>query len=411
MRNTPPGPRNGFWLIALIGLVLLFTYFLSACSSGPTPAPFESPVETSTPPPYPPPGDTPPSKPTATPAPTPTNTPIPTPLSLPPAAYYALWFDTVQQDIPGGPKGTIWLADPNNIAGRYQVVHFDDREIRQAAVSPDGRQLGFTAVVRRAQQTPLWVINVNGQGLTQLRPDADQIAWSRDGLIVAYTVGVVEEGVAIETVVVATGQTRRLVTGIPNTPLYLLGWSANDQQVYYMRSSPQTQGYSYELWAVGRNGQNAHSLTSLGNELLYPPVLSPNGSKYLITTHEGFDWISADGQVRQSISLPPWKEQCGVIWSPTPDELVFCHIYEPQPIEHIKTFNIITDVSSELATLGSSPGGKARGPVALSPDKQWMVAAVYLDGIYWVHLPSGTLVPVPKEGRFAFIAWVPRPVG
>lgn len=399
MRNTTSGPRSGLWLIALAGLTLLVTALLSACSSGPTPAPFESPVETSTPPPYPPPGDTPPPKPTHTPAPTPTITPVPTPLPLPASAYLALWVETVLEDNPGGPQGTIWRAEPKDIAGRQQVVHFDDQEITQAAVSPDGSRIAFTAAPRQARQSPLWLINVNGQGLRQLLPDAKRLAWSRDGHTIAYTAGEIAQGWVLETVDIATGAIHHLANGEPGAILPLLGWSANDRKVYYV-----WRGQGYEVWAADRNGQGSPRKVATLEGELGQPLLSPDGTKlqYGYGSPQGAPLLDLAQGTTRRVQLPG---QWYVTWGLDSTELLVIDVQTGTLI--LRSFNTITDQSQDIALIPNVPLAKWE-PLALSPDRQWLAAFHYYSGLHWLYLPSGMVVPVPQQGLVIFLGWISR---
>lgn len=398
MRHTTPGCRSGLWLIALVGLVLLFTYFLSACSSGPTPAPFESPVETATPPPYPPPGDTPPPKPTNTPAPTPTITPVPTRLPVL-SAYYALWVDTTERDSPGEPTSTIWRADPINIAGRRQIVHFDDRAIGQAIVSPDGRRLAFTTAPWKGQWD-LWLVNVDGSGLRQLLAAAGLVLWSRDSRLLAHHIKEGTQGSVIETVNVATGARRQLVAEAPDVTVILLGWSANDQEVYYMRSSPQQ---AYELWAVGRTGQNAHSIASLGDKPI-SPILSPDGFKLLYSDGSPQGVLLFDFTQGTTTRVQP-PGRWFVTWALDSTELLDFDISNDTLV--LRSLNTITDQRQDIALIQNVPLWKWR-PLVLSPDRNWLATYHYYSGLYWFYLPAGTKVHVPDQWRSIFVAWIPK---
>ncbi len=68
--------------------------------------------------------------------------PLPTALPLPPSGFDVIWVETAY-DWPAGPSGTIWRADPRDIAHRQAIVHFDDQRIDGAALSPNERQVAL----------------------------------------------------------------------------------------------------------------------------------------------------------------------------------------------------------------------------------------------------------------------------
>lgn len=397
---------------------------------------FQSPIETPPQPPYPPPGTPtrppipaiPPTvtrapKPSPSPSPIPTATPVPTPLPLPPSAFYALWVE----NFPEGQGSVLWLADPRDIGSRREVLRFERDAIAEAALSPDGRQLALITTYWKT--STLWVANVDGTGLRQL----DQagalggLFWSRNSRSLAYSIGWREEVMmpsektgtpssvlvwrgAVELVDVATGEKRRFLEIEPDTPLSVLGWSADRQELYYSLGIPQESGYEYEIWAVDRDRQNTRKIVSLGRETV-SPILSPDGTKFLIGTSEGLAWMSADWQTRQDIRMPPWKQRCGLTWS-ADNEVILCQVDEQQPIEHIKVLNLHTGATRVLGSFGVPSSGIPFSPLAGSPDMQWM--AVSAGGMhYWIHLPTSMTVPVPSpnKGSVHHVAWIPRPAG
>ena len=430
-------------LLVLTGMVVLLSTILRSQQGEPvslqstlgavTPTPtwdrlFESPIETPTRPPSPtiPPTVTRPPKPSPSPTPIPTATPIPTPLPLPPSAFYALW----AENYPEGEGSVLWLADPCDIGSRKEVLRFERDRIAEAALSPDGRKLALVTTYWKT--STLWVANVDGTDLRQLEQGpgiSGPLFWSRDGCSLTYGVSWREEATAVPTVPGRTGtpipalvwrgaielvnvtteEKLRLLEIEPDTSLSVLGWSANGRAIYYSRSifqEPDKQ--EYELWAVDQSGRQAHKIASIGREPV-PLILSPDGSKFLIETSEGWAWISAEGQTRQDIPLPSWKQRCGLIWSLKGNEVIFCQVDEQQPIEHIKTYNLHTKVIQVLSSFKIPPNSIPLTPLAVSPDMQWMTALAY--GVqHWVHLPTGMIVtvPTPEKGSVLHEAWIPR---
>ena len=388
-----------------MGLPLLLAALLGGCVGGPAWPGFQSPPATPTSPSSPPATPTAPFKPTDTPAPTPTNTPVPTPLPLPPSAYYALWVETISWDIPGGPKGTIWLADPNDIGGRQALVQFDDQGIYHAAVAPDGRQVAFTAAPWKAEQGPAWLVDMRTGSLTQLLATADQVQWGHDGRALAYTAPQEIAGITLGVIDIATQESRRLTSVGAGALLYLLGWSSDDQKIYYIRPSPQSPELGSELWAIDQDGLNAHKIASLGDRP-GSPVLSPDGSKFLIGTPEGVAWISADGHNWRVITQPTWGFTA--IWAPDSQGLVISRWGANRSNMVVQVVDVTTQSIEDLGIITPIGDWKL---LALSPDRTWLAAYHYYTGLYWLHLPTGTVVPVPTQGRIIFLGWVPRPAG
>ncbi|MCR4406542.1 MAG: hypothetical protein NUW24_06435 [Anaerolineae bacterium] len=377
---------------------------------------FESPIETPTRRPIPtiPPTVTRAPKPTEAPTPTPTITPVPTALPLPPSAFYALWAESFPLDL-GQPWGVLWLADPRDIGSRQEVVRFEGQEIFEVAVSPDGRKLALVTVFWKT--STLWVANVDGTGLQQLdrATSLGGLFWGRDNHSLVYSIGWREDVMmpggyeetvwrsAVELLDTATGEKRQLLEPELDVPLNVLGWSADGRELYYMLGVSQEIGYEYELRAVDRSTRSARKIAPLGSEPGLP-ILSPDGSKLLISTPEGVAWISADGKERGSIL----EQGHQAFWGPEVNEVIVGQVDEKEPLYHLQSINIHTQIARDLATF-AIPGPGGWRPLALSSDRQWLAAYLYQTGLYWIHLPTGTMVPVPSQDRrVIFVAWVPR---
>ena len=366
-------------------------------------------------------------RPLPSPSPTPTATPIPTPLPLPPSSFYALW----AENFPEGQGSVLWLADPRDIGSRREVLRFDRDAIYEAALSPNGQKV---ALVSGYWKTfTVWVVNVDGSGLQMIDYGGGPLLWSHDNRLLTYGVAwpkevmmpsykdgtpapvTVWEG-AIMLVEVATGKKWRLLEINYDVSLSPIGWSADGRELYYAYGAKGEKGYEYQLWAISPEGKEAHKILTLGNEPV-PLTLSPDGSKFLLNTPEGRAWISIDGRTRQDIPVPPWRQQCGLTWSINKDELILCEVDEKEPIEHIKVLNLQTGEKRVLVSFRFPSNHTPFSPIAVSPDMQWMAAGTYWMTAgtyyvkdYWIHIPTGMLVPVPcpPDWYCFFVAWVPR---
>lgn len=363
----------------------------------------------------------PPTKVPPSPTPIPTATPPPTALPLPPSAFDVLWIETTPVDSPSGSSGTIWRADPRDIANLRQVVHFDDQGILEAALSPNGQKLALTTAGWRWRSSPLWVVNVDGTELQQVAPDAGQILWSPNSRAIFYNLGQAgpptklasisrqDQGwVGIERVDLATGEIQRILTIEPAGSLQLLGWSAGGQWLYHIRENQETR--EFELWKTRQDGSESLFIFSLGLHLPEPSkiLLSPEGGKLLIDTR----WISTDGQERGDLPLPGsdhrWVQ---ALWDHGENKVIVGQYDVGQPSYHLYVINISSQHVREIASIA---GGSIWELQGLSPDYRWAMAfPLYRRGFYWIHLPTGTIVPIPSCPRcwVCFVAWIPSGAG
>lgn len=429
------GGLLGLLALGALAVALAFTFGGLRKDVKPAAQAFQSPIETPTQPPYPPPGTPtrppvptiPPTmtrapKPSPSSTPIPTATPVPTPLPLLPSAFYALW----AENYPEGQGSVLWLADPRDIGSRRELLRFERDAIVEAALSPNARKLALATSYWKT--SALWIANVDGSGLQRFDQGpgvGGPLFWSRDSRLLTYGVSWREEVMmpsektgtpgpvpvwrgAVELVDVATGEKRRVLETDPNIPLSILGWSADGRELYYSMSVPRETGYAYELWAINKDTRGSRVITSLGTEPV-SPILSPDGSGFLIGTSQGWAWLSADGQTRQDIPMPPWKQRCGLTWSSNGYEVILCQVDERQPIEYIKVLNLHTETVRVLESIEIPPRDLPFTPLTISPDIQWMAASVYQGGMYWIHIPTGLTVSVPSQGqRPMFVAWVSR---
>ncbi len=376
-----------------------------------TPRPTNTPEPTVTPvPPVP----TRPIKPTPRPTLPPTAAPSPTALPLPPSAFDALWMESRSASTfrPGSDTAVIWWADPRDIAGRREIIRFD-QAITAAALSPNAQQLALILARWEQGPGPLCIVDLKGTVLHQVDADAYQVLWDRDGRSLVYLTfhGLAEHAndwLSIDQFDLATGKVTQLLPfdSYPGA-LTLLGWSGDGQKLYYQRRASYGK---YELWVLEPKGQRNYQINSLdlGEDPLYPPLaLSPDGSKLLIHTSQELSWMSVDERTRHNIETPArsihWL--CGEFWAPAskPNQVVICYIDDAQPTEHLLLLDLQSPVRSELSVFARrSSDGAAYRPLTISPDETWAI----IEGASWVHLATGMRIYVRGPSRF--IAWIPR---
>jgi len=383
---------------------------------------FESPIETPTPSPSPtiPPTLTRPPKPSPSPTPVPTSTSSPTPLPLSPSAFYALWAES----FPEGQGSVLWLADPRDIGARKEVLRFELDAIVEIALSPDGQRVAL--ITAYWDTATLWVASADGSELKQFDQGpgiGGPLLWSRDSRLLTCGMSWREEAEvpgyktgtpvavpvwrgAIELLDVTIGEKKDLLKIEPETPLGVLGWSDDGRELYYSLAIPQKSGYEYEIWAVDRDGQNTRRMVSLGREPV-SPVLSPDGTKFLVSTSESLAWISVDGREGESIGVARSERGYQAIWASEGGEVIISQRDEKQSLVHVTAVDIRTEKSKELGDFLPSPSGYNLRAWGLSPDYQWL-AVSESTGLYLAHLPTGQKVSISTGNQqVIFVAWAP----
>lgn len=403
-------------LLALVGMIVILVrgvgQAISSSQAFQSPLRFQSPVGTPAQLPGTPVVSRPP-KPTFTPTSIPLSTPVPTALPLPPSAFSALWAENFSE----GRGSVLWLADPRDIGGRREVLRFDQDAIAEVSLSPDGRKM---AVITRYWKTAtLWIANANGNGLQQLDQNSTLggLLWSQDSRLLVYEAGWLEESImpsyktgsptswlvgqgAVELVDITTGEKRRLLEAQQDDlPLSVLGWSADGQELYYVLAQEDDM---YQLWATDQEGQEALRIVSDSNAIPGIPLLSPDGSKFLVGTSEGVAWFSVNGHDRQVIVQP--QQGFTAIWAPNSQDLIISHWNSDYSEMVVRSINLYTRSTQNLGSI--RPIGDWQ-LLAISRDYQWLAAYHYYSGLYWIHLPTGTTISIPgQDHQLVFVAWV-----
>lgn len=376
---------------------------------------------TLTPQPYPP-----PQTPTVPPPATPTFTPAPL-VSVTPGPITSrleiIWAESTRITTEVGPNQpgviTFWQTSIADLASRKSLLTMPQGySLVRAKLSPDGSKIAFTTCTHdcRHRDAALWVVNTDGTGLKQLVSegrgqslDAYEIIWSPDNKTLAYMKMVPKEPppgdkVAIPSPIfeiyavdVDSGERKLLVSDDATPGINLLGWSP-EGAVLYERAAPE----GYGLWAVNRGGPP--EFRGLIASEPWSVSLSPNGTKLISNSSEGFIYLSVDGKERRVLAPP--EQPFGGIWSPDGAEIIGGNI----GLE-LKALNVHT---KEIRDLGVRLMDVADKLLSISPDKQWVAmqgyqgwpyGKLYLLGIgnnVRLEVPSGT--DLRHESHF--IGWV-----
>jgi Tol biopolymer transport system component len=292
----------------------------------------------------------------------------------------------------------LWLADPGNIGNRREVLRFERDAIAEVSLAPDGSRLAL--VTKYWKESVLWLAKMDGSDLHQLGPAmgaGGELFWSRNSQSL-------EDGVILTSL--NTGEKRQMFEQQmfdPNTSLRALGYSADGQELYYLVGIPQEIDYKYEIWAVGQDGQGAHRLIAFDQNPGLP-ILSPDGSKFLIGTSEGVAWVSIDGQNQEVFAQP--EIGFTAIWAIDSQRIVIGKRIPDYMGTVVQVVNLSDKTIQDLGLINKIGDWRF---LSLSPDNQWLAVYHYYSGLYWIYLASDTIVPVPtpNKGSLRFIAWLP----
>ena len=384
-----------------------------------TPEPYPLPPvplpDTPTPGPYPP-----PRTPTPVPSPSPTSSPtppLPTPPGPIPSTYDIIWAETAwirEEDRPV--SITFWRANVADLDNRTEIATLSvGHKIYRANLSPDDNRVAFTTCPSIGGCTHfgdgvLWVMNIDGSGLTQLAKGIDGSSyptWSRDGKTVTYRKEVLKSPAPASTDVspliyeihtVATDGTgdKALVVDDTADSVTPRGWSPDGRMLYFDRMVP---GTGHELWAVDANGERPpQRIMPLPDQYKF----SPDGTKLMIyTPEEGLVILSTDGRER-TIFLPP-EEAFGGIWSSDGVEFIGRQGRDPQ----FRAANVATGAARVLVTAQLTDISDRL--LAISPDRQWLALKSYRGGqIYLLWIGTSVRVEVTTTDIASFVGWIAR---
>lgn len=164
----------------------------------------------------------------------------------------------------------------------------------EPAWSPDGGKIAFTAGVRFTvgmgkASTNIYIVNVDGTGLTQLTRNTDlnsRPAWSPDGKQIVFTSN--RDGQAKVWAMDADGSNQR---ELPNTnidkksPFYnhQPTWSPDGSKVLFSYPRVCTNDYEVGIYVMNADGSNGRMLTNDPNScgVYSSPRWSPDGTKII----------------------------------------------------------------------------------------------------------------------------------
>lgn len=196
---------------------------------------------------------------------------------------------------PMNEHSTVWVMDTQDHNKRRLV---DVPCWQRPAWSPDSKRLVFTS-----RQWDIWVVNLDGSGLTQLTSGAgarSQPKWSPDAGLIAYQQN------AELWLMKPDGSDKKLLTMLVSKPGYspigtidddLFDWSADGEQIVYAYRPIPPEGqhvtqdgqiHPYQIWTVDLNGSRKRCLTP--NEISCGlPVCLPDGKRILFAST--YKWV------------------------------------------------------------------------------------------------------------------------
>jgi Tol biopolymer transport system component len=205
-----------------------------------------------------------------------------------------------------GPGG-IWLMKQNGAEKRQLTTFgaFPD-------ISPDGSKVVFNGRLPAVADPNIFVVNVDGTGLTQLTTDtaSDQFpAWSPDGSRIVFTS--TRTGIPQLWLMDADGDNQTQLTFDANRKDQLPDWSPDGSQIAYVQRTAPVGG---DIWVVNADGTDPHPLTSGPPDEL-GTAWSPDGTQiaYLNWTTRTVEVMSADGTNAHPIRplgvqfVPAWQ--------------------------------------------------------------------------------------------------------
>jgi Tol biopolymer transport system component len=235
-------------------------------------------------------------------------------------------------------------------AHRLVVSNFNDQK---PALSPDGRKVAFTRYV--PDGTPqadggVFVVNVDGTGLTQVDPNGEDVAWSPDGTQLAETRALFDATGNIDNVAIwvmrADGSGAHQVTLVglhcPNACANgaqdnQANWSPNGTRLAFLRDT-YTSPEQFAIFSVAVDGSDLQRVTPVGMNVgdpdwspdggliafQSPPEANQGGEQNIFTIHpEGSGLTQLTSHLSSSPDGKQGTNQAS--WSPDGTQIVFSH--------------------------------------------------------------------------------------
>jgi Tol biopolymer transport system component len=179
-------------------------------------------------------------------------------------------------------------------------------------ISPDGTKVVFNGRLPAAADPNVFVVNVDGTGLTQLTTDTatDQLAaWSPDGSKIVFTSN--RTGIPQVWVMDADGGNQAQLTFDPNPKDQLPDWNPDGSRIAYVQRTAPVGG---DIWVVNADGSDPHPLTSGPPDEL-GTAWSPDGTQiaYLNWNTRTVEVMNADGSGAHPVQpfgiqfVPGWQ--------------------------------------------------------------------------------------------------------
>ena len=187
--------------------------------------------------------------------------------------------------------------------------------------SPDGTQLvfavGATGAGRHKATYKLYVVNVDGSGLTKITdgPQDWWPSWSPDGTRIAFVSGPVGAKRDLATISPDGSNRTTLVRGYTDYP----DWSPDGAQILFVKRS----GRGSDVLAINPDGTGRTRLTHSPGKAEYFPVFSPDGTQIafrrpVTNWHSYIVTVSIDGPGGSVRVTEVGHTEASLSWQPAP---------------------------------------------------------------------------------------------
>jgi TolB protein len=210
-----------------------------------------------------------------------------------------------------GPNpSSVWVMKQNG-TGKRQLTDFGVFP----DFSPDGSKVAFTGQPPGAANFDLYVVNIDGSGLTQLTTDPGfdgYPAWSPDGRTIAFNSD--RTGIPQVWLMDPDGSHQRQLTFDGLWKDQLPDWRPDGSQIGYVADQVPDSGG--DIWLINSDGSDPHPITSGQN--LFGVAWSPDGTKIATVSAltRNVNILNADGTGMHALHPPGL--QFVPAWQPLP---------------------------------------------------------------------------------------------